>query len=107
MLTFAIAIAGALYGLAGSLEAARTGSATSSFGNGYELDAIASCIVGGCSLSGGVGNVAGVLAGVIIFNVISYGLTFIGISPYWQYAVKGSIIIIAVAIDVRKHTGKK
>jgi methyl-galactoside transport system permease protein len=105
ILTFAIA--GALYGLAGSLEAARTGSATSSFGNGYELDAIASCIVGGCSLSGGVGNVAGVLAGVVIFNVISYGLTFIGISPYWQYAVKGSIIIVAVAIDVRKHAGKK
>ncbi|MDR2552935.1 MAG: galactose/methyl galactoside ABC transporter permease MglC [Treponema sp.] len=105
VLTFAIA--GILYGLAGSLESARTGSATSNYGNAYELDAIASCIVGGCTISGGVGNVGGVLAGVIIFNVINYGLTFIGINPYLQYAVKGAIIIIAVAIDVRKYARAK
>lgn len=105
MITFSLA--GAFYGLAGCLEAARTGSATSAYGNGYELDAIASCIVGGCSITGGVGTVAGVFAGVIIFNVISYGLTFIGISPYWQNVVKGLIIIGAVALDVRKYAGKK
>lgn len=105
MITYALA--GAFYGLAGSLEAARTGSATSSYGLGYELDAIASCIVGGCSIAGGVGTVGGVFAGVIIFNVISYGLTFIGISPYWQNVVKGLIIIGAVALDVRKYQGKK
>ena len=97
-------IAGALYGFAGCLEAARTGSATSSYGLSYELDAIASCIVGGCSASGG--SVPGVIAGVLIFNVINYGLTFIGLSSYWQFVVKGLIIIIAVAIDVRKYASK-
>jgi len=99
-------IAGAFYALAGVLEAARTGSATSSYGLGYELDAIASCIVGGTSITGGVGTVPGVFVGVIIFNVISYGLTFIGISSYWQNVVKGLIIVCAVAIDVRKYSTK-
>ncbi|MDR1469132.1 MAG: beta-methylgalactoside transporter [Spirochaetaceae bacterium] len=105
MITFAVA--GAMYGLAGSLEAARTGSATTGYGSAYELDAIASCIIGGCSLSGGIGKVGGVFAGVIIFNVISYGLTFIGVSPYWQNVIKGSIIIIAIAIDMRKYAARK
>lgn len=105
MITYSLA--GACYGLAGAMEAARTGSATSAYGLGYELDAIASCIVGGCSIAGGVGTVGGVFAGVIIFNVISYGLTFIGISPYWQNVVKGLIIIGAVALDVRKYASKK
>ena len=105
MITYSIA--GACYGLAGALEAARTSSATSAYGMGYELDAIASCIVGGCSIAGGVGTVGGVFAGVIIFNVLSYGLTFIGVSPYWQNVVKGLIIIGAVALDVRKYASKK
>jgi len=101
MVTFTLA--GAFYALAGCLEAARTGGATSAYGAGMELDAIASCIVGGCSITGGVGTVGGVFAGVIIFNVLNYGLTFIGISPYWQNVVKGLIIISAVALDVRKY----
>ncbi|MDD2970896.1 MAG: galactose/methyl galactoside ABC transporter permease MglC [Lachnospiraceae bacterium] len=104
MITFTVA--GALYGLAGCLEAARTGSASSSYGLSYELDAIASCIVGGCSAGGGVGSVPGVIIGVLVFNVINYGLTFIGLSSYWQYVVKGAIIIIAVALDVRKYANK-
>jgi methyl-galactoside transport system permease protein len=99
-------LAGACYGLAGCMEAARTGSASSSYGNGYELDAIASCIVGGCSITGGIGTVPGVFLGVIIFNVINYGLTFIGLSSYWQYVVKGGIIIFAIALDMRKYNGK-
>lgn len=100
------AIAGGFYGLAGCLECARTGSATSAYGLSYELDAIASCIVGGCSAGGGVGGVPGVFLGVVIFNVINYGLTFIGLSSYWQYVVKGLIIITAIAIDVRKYDKK-
>jgi methyl-galactoside transport system permease protein len=99
-------LAGMFYGLAGSLEAARTGSAGSNYGNAYELDAIASCIVGGCSAGGGVGSVAGVFAGVLIFNLINYGFTFIGINSYWQFVFKGVIIIVAVAIDVRKYSTK-
>ena len=99
-------IAGACYGLAGCLEAARTGSASSSYGLSYELDAIAACIVGGCAASGGVGTVPGVFFGVIIFNIINYGLTFIGLNTYWQFVVKGVIIITAIAIDIRKYATK-
>lgn len=101
------AIAGALYGLAGVLEAARTGGATNNYGNMYELDAIAACVVGGVSTSGGIGTVPGVLAGVLIFGVINYGLTFIGVNPYWQLIIKGLIIVAAVAVDIRKYLAKK
>lgn len=106
-LIYIYSIAGALYGLAGVLEAARTGGATNNYGNMYELDAIAACVVGGVSTSGGIGSVPGVLAGVLIFGVINYGLTFIGISPYWQLIIKGLIIVAAVAFDIRKYVQKK
>jgi methyl-galactoside transport system permease protein len=101
------AFAGLLYGLAGCLEAARTGGATNNYGNMYELDAIAAAVVGGVSTSGGIGTVPGMLIGVLIFSVINYGLTFIGMSPYLQLVVKGAIILAAVAIDIRKYLTKK
>ncbi|MGG4144683.1 galactose/methyl galactoside ABC transporter permease MglC [Paenibacillus algorifonticola] len=106
-LIYIYAIAGALYGLAGVLEAARTGGATNNYGNMYELDAIAACVVGGVSTAGGVGRVRGILAGVLIFSVINYGLTFVGVSPYWQLIIKGMIIVAAVAFDIRKYVAKK
>ena len=96
-----------MYGLAGVLEAARTGGATNSYGNMYELDAIAACVVGGVSTAGGIGTVPGVMAGVLIFGVINYGLTYIGISPNWQLIIKGVIIVAAVAFDMRKYLAKK
>jgi methyl-galactoside transport system permease protein len=101
------AIAGALYGFAGVLEAARTGGATSDYGTMYELDAIAACVVGGVSTTGGIGTVPGIVAGVLIFTVINYGLTFVGMSPYWQLIIKGLIIVSAVAIDIRKYLSRK
>ena len=73
----------------------------------YELDAIAACVVGGVSFSGGVGTVIGVVTGVIIFTVINYGLTYIGVNPYWQYISKGAIIIFALALDSMKYARKK
>ena len=100
-------IAGALYAVAGVLEAARTGGATNNYGNMYELDAIAACVVGGVSTTGGIGTVPGVLAGVLIFGVINYGLTFIGVNPNWQLIIKGLIIVAAVAVDMRKYISKK
>ena len=63
--------------------------------------------MGGCSAAGGVGTVPGVFFGVIIFNVINYGLTYIGVNPYWQYIIKGAIIIFAVALDSLKYARKK
>ncbi|MCA1040149.1 galactose/methyl galactoside ABC transporter permease MglC [Bacillus infantis] len=100
-------IAGLLYGFSGTLEAGRVGSATNNTGNMYELDAIAACVVGGVSLSGGIGTVPGVITGVLIFQIINYGLAFLGVSPYIQFIVKGAIIIVAVAFDMRKHAKKK
>lgn len=100
------AISGALYGFGGALEAARVGSATNNLGNMYELDAIAACVVGGVSFSGGIGSVIGIVSGVLIFQVINYGMSFVGISPYLQYIIKGAIIIAAVSIDSRKYLKK-
>jgi methyl-galactoside transport system permease protein len=99
-------LAGVLYGFAGTLEAARVGSATNNTGNMYELDAIAACVVGGVSFSGGIGKISGVVVGVLMFQLISYGLNFSGVSPYWQFIIKGLIIIAAVAIDTRKYLKK-
>ncbi len=100
-------LAGLLYGLGGSLEAARIGTATNNTGNMYELDAISACIVGGLSFSGGIGTISGIVTGVLIFQVIAYGLSFIGVNPYLQFIIKGLIIITAVAIDTRKTIKKK
>jgi methyl-galactoside transport system permease protein len=96
-----------LIALGGVLEAARTGGATNNYGVGYELDAIASCVVGGVSVTGGVGKVSGVITGVLIFTFINYGLTFIGVNPYWQNIIKGIIIVSAVAFDIQKYVQKK
>ncbi|MBL4830994.1 MAG: galactose/methyl galactoside ABC transporter permease MglC [Aliivibrio sp.] len=101
------ALSGVFYAFGGMLEAGRIGSATNNLGFMYELDAIAACVVGGVSFAGGVGRVSGVVTGVLIFTVINYGMTYIGVSPYWQYIIKGSIIIFAVAIDSMKYANKK
>ena len=92
-----------LVGLAGIMEVARTGGANSSYGNAYEFDAISSCVVGGVSLSGGIGKVSGAVTGVIIFTFFSYGLAFIGVNSNWQLIIKGIIICSAVALDMRKN----
>ena len=99
-------LASALYGVAGVLEAARTAGATNQYGTGYELDAIAACVVGGVSLNGGIGKVSGIVSGVLIFTVIQYGLQFVNVSPMWQQVIKGAIIAVAVAIDMTKYRRK-
>lgn len=96
-------LSGMMYAVGGFLEAARVGSVTNNLGFMYEMDAIGACVIGGVSFSGGVGKISGVVLGVIIFTVINYGLTYIGINPYWQYIIKGLIIIFAVAIDMLKY----
>ena len=100
-------LSGVFYAFGGMLEAGRIGSATNNLGFMYELDAIAACVVGGVSFSGGVGTVLGVITGVIIFTVINYGMTYIGVNPYWQFIIKGAIIIMAVALDSLKYAKKK
>lgn len=100
-------LAAVLYAFAAVLEVGRIGSASNTTGNGYEMDAIASCVVGGVSMSGGIGSVGGIVIGVLIFTVINYGLSFIGVNMYWQYIVKGLIILLAVVIDMRKYAKRK
>ena len=101
------ALSGIFYAFGGFLEAGRIGSATNNLGNMYEMDAIAACVIGGVSFYGGVGKISGVVTGVILLTVINYGLTYIGVNTYWQYIIKGLIIIVAVAFDSIKYAKKK
>ena len=100
-------IAGILYGTSAFLEAARITSVGANTGINYETDAISAVVVGGVSFSGGVGTIQGVVIGAIILQAINYSLQFLGVNPYLQYVVRGLIIILAVAIDVRKYIAKK
>ncbi len=89
--------------VAGVLLASRTGSGIATLGVAYELDAIAAATIGGVSHSGGVGRIGGVIAGILILGVVNNGLLLLGVSPYIQQIVKGSIIVSAVVFDMRKH----
>ena len=97
------ALAGALAGIAGIVLSSRVMSGSPATGTGYELDAIAAVVIGGTSLSGGVGTIAGTIVGVLIIGVMNNGLDLLDVSSYWQLIVKGCIIILAVMLD-RKST---
>jgi inositol transport system permease protein len=97
------AIAGLLAGLAGLVLSSRIGSGQPGLGLGYELDAIASAVIGGTSLSGGIGTIWGTIVGALIIGVLNNGLDLLNVSAYWQTIVKGSIIVVAVIIDERKN----
>lgn len=94
-------IAGLLSGLAGILLASRIAVGSPVSGEGYELDAIAAVVIGGTSLSGGIGKITGTLVGVLIIAVMSNGLDMLNVSSYYQQIVKGGIIILAVLWDMR------
>ena len=99
--------AGIMYAVAGWLLAAKAGGASSSLGMGYELEAIAGCTIGGVSTTGGIGTVPGVLVGVLVFELLKIVLQFLGVNPYYNYIVQGLVIVIAVALDIRKNIKKK
>jgi putative multiple sugar transport system permease protein len=90
---------GVLAALAGLIVAARLNSATPSAGNSFELDVIAACFIGGASASGGVGKVMGVVIGAFVMGVMNNGMSILGIGIYWQYVVKGCVLLAAVYID--------
>ena len=92
-------LAGALAGVAGLIVTARLDSAQPNAGLGYELDAIAAVVIGGTSLSGGRGSVAGTVLGCLIIGVLNNGLFLLNVSPFWQQVIKGVVILIAVALD--------
>jgi ribose/xylose/arabinose/galactoside ABC-type transport system permease subunit len=102
--TFAYTVSGALAGLAGVLLAARITTGQPNAGVAYELDAIAAAVIGGTSLSGGVGSIGGTLLGALLMGVINNGLDLLNVSSYYQQIIKGLIIIAAVWLDRRQRT---
>lgn len=95
-------ISGVLSAFAGLVLCSRMYSGQPSVGSGYELDAIAACVLGGTSMSGGKGRISGTIFGAMVIGVISNGLNLIGVSSYWQLIVKGLIIACAVLLDSQK-----
>lgn len=100
-------LASIMYGLAGFLVGAKAGGASTATGFGYELEAIAACTIGGVSTNGGVGKVSGILVGVLVFETLKICLQFLGVDPAYTYIAQGLVIIIAVALDLRKYLAKK
>lgn len=99
--------AGIMYAIAGYLLAAKSGGSSASMGTGYELEAIAGCTIGGVSTTGGIGTVPGILVGVLVFELLKIILQFLSVNPYYNYIVQGLVIVIAVALDIRKYLAKK
>ncbi len=100
-------MAGMLYGITGFMDAARIQSVNAPTGLNYEADAIAACVIGGISFVGGIGKVSGAIIGVLLLQVIFVGLNFLSVDPNLLYIVKGLIILVACAIDMRKYLVRK
>lgn len=104
---FAYANMGLLAGLAGILTIARAASAQPTYGQGYEMDAIAACFIGGASAYGGVGSVAGMVVGATLMGVINQGMSIMGMEANYQKVVKGLVLLIAIVFDVMSKKEKK
>lgn len=100
-------LAAGLYAIAGFLLASKSGGATVNYGQGYELEAIAACTIGGVSTNGGVGKISGILIGVLVFELLKSSLQFLGVPSDYTYIVQGVVIVFAVALDIRKYIAKK
>ncbi len=100
-------LAGIMYAITGFIEGARIGSAASYTGLNYESDAIAACVIGGVSFVGGTGRISGIVVGVLLLQIIFVGLNFLSVDQNLLYIIKGLIILLACAIDMRKYLAKK
>ena len=104
----AFMMAGILYGFGSWLECMRmVGSGSAAYGQGWDMDAIAACVVGGVSFTGGIGRISGVVVGVLIFTALTYSLTVLGIDTNLQFVFEGIIIVAAVTLDSLKYVQKK
>lgn len=104
----AFIMAGILYGCGAWLECLRmVGSGSAAYGQGWDMDAIAACVVGGVSFTGGIGKISGVVVGVLIFTSLTYSLTILGIDTNLQFVFEGIIILTAVTLDCLKYVQKK
>jgi len=103
---FAFVLSGALAGLSGYLWVSRYAVAYVDIANGFELDSVAACVIGGISIAGGVGSVAGTVLGALFLGVIKNALPVIGISPFTQMAISGTVIILAVVFNARRERNR-
>ena len=104
----AFVMAGILYGFGSWLECIRmVGSGAAAYGQGWDMEAIAACVVGGVSFTGGIGKISGVVVGVVIFTALTYSLTTLGIDANLQFVFSGVIILVAVMLDCLKYVQKK
>jgi rhamnose transport system permease protein len=103
------AISGMVAGLCGYLWVARYAVAFTEIANGFELNVIAACVIGGVSIAGGVGSVAGAVLGALFLGVISNALPVVQVSPFWQSAITGTVIVVAVIFNARegRRAGKQ
>ena len=104
---FAYASIGLMAGLAGILTAARARGIDPTYGEGYEMDAIASCFIGGASAYGGVGKVSGMIVGAVLMGVINQGMNIVGVDSNFQKVVKGLVLLLAVVFDVLSKRQKR
>lgn len=96
-----------LYAIGGILLGGKTGGSSVNMGQGYELEAIAACTIGGVSVNGGIGRISGVVIGVMVFELLKSSLQFLGVETNYQYIVQGIVIVVAIALDIRKYIAKK
>ncbi|MHB1488992.1 MAG: multiple monosaccharide ABC transporter permease [Cellulomonas sp.] len=100
---------GALAGVAAIVTTSRAGAGVAAAGDGFELDAIAACFIGGTAVTGGVGKVSGAMIGALIMGVLNMGLSIMNVDPSWQKAIKGLVLLAAVAFDLinkRRASGR-
>jgi rhamnose transport system permease protein len=102
----AFVLSGSLAGLCGYLWVSRYAVAYVDIANGFELDSVAACVIGGISIAGGVGSVAGTVLGALLLGVIKNALPVIGISPFTQMAISGAVIILAVVFNARREKNR-
>ena len=100
-------LAGVMYAITGFIEGARIASCASYTGQNYESDAIAACVIGGVSFVGGTGRISGIVVGVLLLQIIFVGLNFLSVDQNMLYIIKGAIILLACAVDMRKYLKKR
>lgn len=99
--------AAACYALGGFLVGAKSGGCSVNMGQSWELEAIAACTIGGVSVNGGIGRISGVLIGVLVFEILKTSLQYLGVDTNYQYIAQGIVIVVAIALDIRKYIAKK
>ena len=99
--------AACMYAIAGFLVVGKSGGGSVNMGQGWELEAIAACTIGGVSVNGGIGKISGVIIGVLVFELLKSSLQFLGVNTNYQYIAQGVVIVVAIALDIRKYIAKK